>query len=77
MAQTAGIKKHKSASGKITHVTLSVRHWGHMLEDILDSLEIAKARRSGSFVSWDEAKKKLDKKFGFNKTPKRRVQGNH
>jgi hypothetical protein len=77
MAQIAGIKKHKAASGKVTHVTLSVRHWGHMLEDILDSLEIAKARKSGSFVDWDEAKKSLDKKFGFNKNPKRRVQGNH
>ena len=77
MAQIAGIKKHMSESGKITHVTLSVRHWGHMLEDILDSLEIAKARKSGSFVDWDEAKKQLDKKFGFNKTQKRRVQSNH
>ena len=77
MAQIAGIRKHKSASGKVTHVTLSVRHWGHMLEDILDSIEIAKVRRSGSFVEWDKVKKQLDKKFGFSKTPGRRVQNNH
>lgn len=67
MARIAGLKKHRSPSGKVTHVTLSVKHFGHLLEDILDGIEIDKAKQKADFIEWDEAKKKLEKKFGFSK----------
>lgn len=66
MARIAGLKKHRSPSGKVTHVTLSVKHFGHLLEDILDGIEIDKAKKKADLIEWDKAKKRLDKKFGFS-----------
>ena len=56
----------KNATGKVTHVTLSERHHREYPEDMLDGLEMAKARK-GKFVLYEEAKKRIEKKFRLGK----------
>ncbi len=64
MARIAGLKVIKNASGKVTHVTLSKKHFNHIVEDLLDSAEMEKARK-GDTIPWEEAKKSINKKFRF------------
>lgn len=64
MAQVAGMKLIKNSKGKVTHVTLSVKKHGKLLEDIIDAAEMEKARKEES-IPWEIVKEKLDKKFGF------------
>ncbi len=61
MARIAGLKLVKSTSGKVTHVTLSRKHFGQIIEDLIDAAEMEKARKSPS-IPWEEAKKRLLKK---------------
>lgn len=58
MARIAGLTKIKNASGKVTHVTLSVKHHGKLLEDILDHNELVTARND-VFIPWEEAREEL------------------
>ncbi|CAN5796604.1 hypothetical protein BH10BAC3_BH10BAC3_28020 [soil metagenome] len=67
MAQIAGVKLIRNTSGKVTHVTLSLKHHGKLVEDLIDAAEMEKARR-GDLIPWDEAKKQL------NQTIKRRAK---
>ena len=69
MTRIAGVKMIRNATGKVTHVTLSVRHHREYLEDMLDGLEMAKARK-GKFVPWEDAKKRIEKKFELGMKPK-------
>lgn len=64
MAQIAGVTLIKNASGKVTHVKLSRKHFAKIVEDFEDAAAMKKARK-GPSLSWDEARKKLNKKFGF------------
>lgn len=64
MTKVAGVKFIKSTSGKITHAKLSMKHHAKYLETIIDSAAMDKARM-GETESWEEAKKKINKKFGF------------
>ncbi len=64
MARIAGVKFIKSRTGKITGATLSMKHHAAYLENIIDLADMAKARK-GNTESWEDAKKKIDKKFGF------------
>ena len=64
MARIAGVTIKKSATGKPTHVTLSIKQHGKFLEDYLDHLDIA-SRKNEETIPWEVAKKKLDKKHGF------------
>lgn len=61
MARIAGLKLVKATSGRVTHVTLSRKHFSHIVEDLLEIAELEKARKSPA-VSWEEAKKRLLKK---------------
>jgi hypothetical protein len=36
-----------------------------IIEDLLDHMEIVKARKKGDFIPWQKAKARIDKKFGF------------
>ncbi len=64
MARIAGVKLIKNNSGKVTHATLSMKHHAKYLEDLIDAAEMEQARK-GVSVPWEEAKKRIDKKFGF------------
>jgi hypothetical protein len=64
MARIAGLKFIKSASGKITHVTLSMKHHAKILEDMIDAAEMEEERK-GESIPWEVARKKLNKKFKF------------
>jgi hypothetical protein len=61
MARIAGLKLIKSASGKVTHVTLSMKYHSNILQDMVDLADIKKARK-GDTVDWSEAKAKINKK---------------
>ena len=64
MARIAGVKTIKNSRGKITHVTLSMKHHAKYLEDLLNSEEMDKARK-GDTIIWPEAQKSINKKFHF------------
>lgn len=64
MARIAGFKTIKNAQGKITAVQLSMKHHANILEDMILAQEMEKAKK-GPSVPWEEAKKRIDKKFGF------------
>jgi hypothetical protein len=61
MARIAGLKLIKSTSGKVTHVTLSIKHFGSVVEDLIDIAEMEKARK-GDTIPWEDAKKIINKK---------------
>lgn len=64
MAKIAGVTFIKSSSGRVTHVKLSKKHFAKLIEDLEDSAAMQKARK-GNTVPWEEAKQRLNKKFGF------------
>lgn len=64
MARIAGATPIKNAAGKVTHVKLSVKHHGKYLEDLFLSKHMDEARK-GESVPWEEAKARINKKFGF------------
>ena len=61
MPRIAGLKLHKTTSGKVTHVTLSRKHFGNIIEDLIDAAEMEKARK-GDTVPWEVARKAINKK---------------
>jgi hypothetical protein len=64
MSHLAGITLVKNAAGRTTHIKLSKKYFKELVEDMEDAIAIKKARR-GDYISWDEARKKINKKFGF------------
>lgn len=64
MARIAGLKLIKSTSGKVTHVTLSMKYHANILQDMIDAAEMEEARK-GESISWEDARKKINKKFSF------------
>ena len=64
MARIAGLKLVKSTSGKVTHVTLSRKHFGSIVEDLIDAAEMKKARK-GDTIPWEEARKAINKKHSL------------
>ena len=64
MATIAGVTLLRNAAGRTTHVKLSKKHFKELVEDLEDAIAIKKARR-GDTISWEEAKKKINRKFGF------------
>ena len=64
MAQIAGVTFIKSATGKVTHVKLSKKYFAKLIEDLEDSAVMQKARK-GESIAWNEARTKINKKFGF------------
>ncbi|MBX3165311.1 MAG: hypothetical protein KF900_12620 [Bacteroidetes bacterium] len=66
MARIAGIKEHKSASGKVTSITIDLKKWGDYLEDFLDMIKVERIKNSsdGEVVATHaEIKKMLAKKL--------------
>ncbi len=61
MARIAGFKTIKNSSGKVTHVTLSMRHHAALLQNMLDLADMEKSRK-GDTVDWNDAKKVINKK---------------
>jgi signal transduction histidine kinase len=60
MARILGLKLVKSATGKVTHVTLSRKHFADIVEDLLDGAEMDK-HRSEKSIPWTDAKQKLNR----------------
>ena len=64
MARIAGVKLIKSPTGKVTHVTLSMKHHADLLQDMIDLADMAKARE-GDTIEWSKARKAINKKHGL------------
>lgn len=61
MARIAGFKTIKNSTGKVTHVTLSMKHHAAILQDMIDLAEMEKSRK-GDTVEWSVAREKINKK---------------
>ncbi len=57
-----GIKVLKGSSGRVTGLQLSAKTHPKLVEDLVDGLEMEKARKEPA-VEWDAAKAKLLSKF--------------
>ena len=66
MSKLAGVKLEKDTLGRIRKVTLDMKHHARFIEDYLDRLEIAAAKKNAVYVSWDAVKAELDKKHGID-----------
>lgn len=64
MAKIAGVTLLKNGSGKVTHVKMSKKYFAKMVEDFEDAMAMEKESK-GDTIPWDEARQKLNKKFGF------------
>ena len=58
MTRIAGLKLIKTPSGKVTHVTLSMKYHAKLIEDMLDHTLIAGAAKD-ECIPWEKAKKDL------------------
>ena len=61
MAAIAGLKMHTTSTGKVRSVTIDMKRWGHLLEDVIDGI-IIEQRRNEPSTPWEEVKAKLEKK---------------
>ena len=67
MGKLAGVKLEKDTSGRVKKVTLDMKYHALFIEDYLDRLKIAEAKKSADFVAWEDVRTELDKKHGVNK----------
>ncbi len=72
MAKITGVQTFNNPdTGKVQKLIIDVdkamknKQMSSIIEDLLDHMEIVKAKRRGNFVPWQEAKGRIDKKFGF------------
>ena len=72
MARVAGIQTIKSPrTGKVQKLVIDINkamkneQLSEFVEELLDRLELEKAKKNAKLVPWEEAKKRIDKKFGF------------
>lgn len=72
MARIAGIQAIKNPrTGKVQKLIIDVdkalknENFSELVEDLLDHMEIAVAKKSAKIIPWNEAKSRIDKKFGF------------
>ncbi len=66
MPRIAGVKTETTATGKIKSVTIDMKRWGHLMEDVLDAIAVERSRNEES-TPWEIIKKKLDKKHGIKR----------
>lgn len=66
MSKLAGVKLEKDTSGNIKKVTLDMKYHARFIEDYLDRLKIAAAKKDSDFVAWETVKAELDNKHGIN-----------
>lgn len=58
-------------TGKVKKLIIDVdkalknENFSELVEDLLDHMEIATAKKSAKIIPWNEAKSRIDKKFGF------------
>jgi hypothetical protein len=62
MPRIAGLTTQTSPSGKVTKVTIDMKRWGHLMEDVLDAIAVERAKISNQYTPWEVVKKRLDKK---------------
>ena len=67
MPRIAGLKTETFATGKIKSVTVDMKRWGHLMEDVLDRIALERAHKSNDFTPWEIVQKKLDKKHGIKR----------
>ena len=67
MARIAGIKTTTTASGKLKSVTVDMKRWGYLMEDVMDAIAIEQAKAANNFTPFDEVIKRLDKKHGIKR----------
>ena len=65
MSKLAGVKLEKDTLGRIRKVTLDMKYHAQFIEDYLDRLKIAEAKKNADFVAWEDVKTELDKKHGI------------
>lgn len=58
MARIAGIKQHRTTTGKLKSVTIDVKKWGEYIQDLLDLIEIESIKKTAEYVKWDDVKYK-------------------
>ena len=61
MKTIAGLQIEKTSKGKIKSVTLNMKRWGYLMEDVLDAIAAVKGLKEDT-ISWEVVKAKLDKK---------------
>lgn len=66
MPRIAGLKMQTTTTGRITSVTVNMKRWGHLMEDILDAMGVERSRLETT-TPWEPLKKKLDKKHGIKR----------
>ncbi len=64
MPRIAGVKFHKTSTGKKTAVTFNLKIWGEKLQDLLDGIESEAILNNPAekFHDWDEVKNTIGKK---------------
>ncbi len=72
MARIAGVQTIKDPlTGKVQKLVIDIEkamkneQLSEIVEDLLDHMEIEKARKNAKLIPWDEAKKRIHKKFGI------------
>lgn len=72
MARIAGIQAIKNPrTGKVQKLIIDVNkalkneNFSEFVEDLLDHMEMAAAKKSARIIPWSEAKSRIDRKFGF------------
>lgn len=71
MARIAGLQTIKSPSGEVQKLVIDVNkalkneQIAEIVEDLLDHLDLEKAKENAKLIPWNEAKERIDKKFGF------------
>ncbi|GAA4752623.1 hypothetical protein [Flavisolibacter ginsenosidimutans] len=72
MARIAGIQTiNNPQTGEVEKLVIDIdkamknKQMSSIIEDLLDHMAIVKAKKSGSFILWSEARARIDKKFGF------------
>lgn len=66
MPRIAGVSMQTIAKGKITKVTIDMKRWGYLIEDLLDRIAVERSKNEGS-TPWEDIKKRLDKKHSLER----------
>ena len=67
MQRIAGVAMQTTATGKITKVTIDMKRWGHLMEDVLDAMAVERAKEMNDFSPFSDVVKRLDKKHGIKR----------
>lgn len=72
MARIAGLQAVKNPrTGQVQKLVIDVNKalknekLSEFVEDLLDHIAIEKAKKNARLIPWEDAKKRIDRKFGF------------